>query len=107
MTDIQNIVDQIEGVANDLRGEVLTLDTEIGIDDYIETMIEGPVARAQAAVGIDDSDGARLILEIAVRDLLTDFDAEVLVAESDDYTAGDYAETVLRPLITTTCGLAA
>lgn len=107
MTDIQNIVDQIEGVARDLRGEVLVLDTDIDVDDYIETMIEGPIARARAAVELDDLDGARLIVEIAVRDLLTDFYAEVLVAEGGDYTIGDYAETVLRPLVTTTCGLVA
>lgn len=107
MNDIQGIVDALEGVAKDLRGEVLVIDTDIDVEDYVETMIEDPLARAQQARSIGDHDAARVGLEVAVADLLQDFDAEVVVSDSEDFSTGDYADTVLRPLLTTTCGLAA
>jgi hypothetical protein len=107
MKDYQGIIESLEGVMRDIRGELLVLDTDIDLDDYIETMIEGPIFRARSASELGDDDGARLGLEVAVKDLLTDFDAEVLISDSSEFTTEDYADTVLRPLVTTTCGLEA
>jgi hypothetical protein len=107
MSDIQDIVDALKGVARDIRNEVLAIDTDIDLEGYVETMIDAPVIRALAARGLGDDDAARLRLEVAMRDLLMDFDAEVLTSNDAEFYTAEYADTVLRPLLTTTCGLAA
>jgi hypothetical protein len=107
MTDIADMIEVLEGVAMDIRHEVVVIDADIAPEDYVETMIYAPISRAQEAMRLDDLEAAHLALEVAYKDLISDFEGEVLAVNSDDFDKPGYSIEVLRSRLTTSCGMAA
>lgn len=107
MTDVEDMMELLKGVALDILHEVVVVDAEISPDEYVTSMIDGPVAVAEQAVARDDMDAAQVVLEVALKDLIADFEGGVLAVGEENRDKPGYSLDVLRSRLTTTGGLAA
>jgi hypothetical protein len=107
MTEVEDMIEVLKGVALDILHEVVVIDADISPDDYVATMIDAPIARAEEALRLEEGDKAHLVLEVAFKDLISDFDGDVLAVNSDDFDKPGYSVEVLRRRLTMTCGMTA
>ncbi|WP_327210778.1 hypothetical protein [Rhizobium leguminosarum] len=107
MTEVEDMIEVLKGVALDILHEVVVIDADISPGDYVATMIDAPIARAKEALRLEEGDKAHLVLEVAFKDLISNFDGDVLAVNSDDFDKPGYSVEVLRRRLTTTVGMTA
>lgn len=107
MTDAEDMIELLKGVALDILHEVVVVDAEISPDEYVSSMIDGPVEAAEQAVERDDMGAAQVVLEVALKDLIADFESGVLAVGEENREKPGYSLDVLRSRLTTTGGLTA